>query len=102
MNQFKAGDLALVVSASHSDNLGKVVELVQFTTDEIIVLQDGGQVANPKMLACWEISAESLFATSKLRPEGFSTNRAAIPERNLMPLRGDFAPDQQKQNEVPA
>jgi len=95
MSLFKAGDFALVVSATQAENIGKVVELVRFSNEEIIVLQDGGKVSNPKMLACWEVAADSLVATSMMRPEGFTTNRAAIPERNLMPLRGEFEPLQQ-------
>lgn len=102
MSQFKAGDFALVVSATQAENLGKVVELVRFANEEIIVLQDGGKVANPKMLACWEVAADALVATSVMRPEGFTTNRAAIPERNLMPLRGDFEPLQQQAKAVSA
>lgn len=102
MSKFKAGDLALIVRASIDENLGKVVELVGWSDESEIVLSDGGRVNNPSRLRCWEVSADQLIATSMLFPDGFTTKRGAVPEKNLMPLRGDFHTEREKSREVPA
>lgn len=102
MSNFKAGDLAIIVRAIDEENIGKVVELVGWSEEAEIVLSDGARVRNPNRLLCWEVAAAGLRATSLLNPDGFTTDRGAIPERYLIPLRGDFQPERQKSQEVPA
>lgn len=99
MSKFKAGDLALIISSRHEENLGRVVELVKFFDQEIVTLGDGSKVSNPGKYACWEVQADDMFVTSKLRPEGFYTSCAGVREKHLAPLRGDFQPEQQKAKE---
>ena len=99
-NQFKPGDLALVIDASIESNLGMVVELIRKTSDSKITLPDGERVGNPEMKVCWVVVADGLVTTNKLKPEPFMVKYAAVPERCLMPLRGDFSHEQQKSREV--
>lgn len=99
-HNFKPGDLALVIDAAIESNLGMVVELIRKTSDSTITLPDGGKVGNPEMKVCWVVAADGLVTTNKLKPDPFKVKYAAVPERCLMPLRGDFAPEQQKSREV--
>lgn len=101
-HQFKPGDLALIVRAIHSENLGKVVELIRCTSEPYISLADGGVTRNDGSLVCWEIKCESLTVTRGGIPTGRGTQFGAIPEKSLMPLRGVFAPEQTKTREVSA
>jgi hypothetical protein len=87
MSNFKAGDLALI---KYGDAAGELVELVsRHTTDGEVVrgvadtfVADGGV----QWLVSWvHEGAEGLY-----------------DEHWLMPLRGDFQPEQQKSREVPA
>lgn len=78
MSKFKPGDLALIVKAQYEENLGQVVTLVRidwffsFISDE----------------TCWIVEGEG--------------RGCFCPESALMPLRGDFQPEQQKAKEVEA
>lgn len=99
-HQFKAGDMALVIGASIESNIGVVVELIRKTTDPVIRLSDGRRVNNPENEICWEVSADGLVTTNKLKTIPFKVKYAAAPERRLMPLRGDFATEQQKSREL--
>jgi len=100
--QFKPGDLALIVRATHPDNLGKVVELLRRTSEPRICLSDGGIARNDGSIVCWEITCESLTTTRGGVPMRIDAKFGAIPENNLMPLRGDFVPEQQKSREASA
>ena len=86
-NQFKAGDLALVIAGGH---LGETAELIRY-------VQPGEVVVSPTS------GKEYQF-----RPSAgvggwlciFSDFLAIKHEKNLMPLRGDFEPEQQKTKEA--
>lgn len=98
--EFKPGDLALVINATHPENIGKVVELVRATNDSLITMQDGGVVANPNNLKCWEVICGCLQVTSIMRPDGFTSRHGATPEKNLMPLTGDTVDALEKLSEA--
>ncbi|MCG3026802.1 hypothetical protein DZ952_012075 [Pseudomonas aeruginosa] len=101
MSKFKAGDLAMVIKANHEENLGKVVTLLQSTSEEIIDCGRGEKTSDPNRLLCWVIQHEGLVASTTF---GFKrlVNVGARPESWLMPLNGDFQPEQQKAKEVEA
>ncbi|HDY6190335.1 TPA: hypothetical protein RRA09_004438 [Pseudomonas aeruginosa] len=87
MSKFKAGDLALNLQDIPSCfSAGVVVELMSRLAPGDLFAEDGQtfQVIRP---AWWVLH------------EG---DRLYIPERYLMPLRGDFQPEQQKAKEVEA
>ena len=104
-HQFKAGDLALIVGANtFIENIGAVCELVQF-------FEPGGRVKAPdgsSHLApgyCWLVigdgvvgAYDSRFLREVVRTPGYGL----VAPEHLMPLRGDFAPSEQKSQAVPA
>lgn len=89
MSQFKPGDLALVISGG---KLGETAELVRF-------VEPGDLVVSP-----------TTGKEYQFRPAAgvggwlccFRDCMAIKHEKNLMPLRGDFSPEQQKSQEVSA
>lgn len=99
-HNFKPGDLALIAKADHDENIGRVVELLFF-------VGDGVRYQNPKGVmsrnisggGVWVVSAEGLLNKNSLKGWHVAgwTQKASS---NLMPLRGDFAPEQQKSREV--
>lgn len=100
-HQFKPGDLALIIRATHAENIGKVVELIRFDCSEKIALPEDTPrsfAPNPNQIACWVVRG-SFIAHSTLRGE-ITSAVGASPQSWLMPLRGDFAPEQQKAKEA--
>lgn len=97
MSQFKAGDLALVVASKSGLNIGKVVTLIRMVrAGELIELEDmmlrvieGGWLVTGDLLASFPVGVKPV------KQHGFRT-------KCLMPLRGDFQPEQQKAQEVVA
>ncbi len=99
MSKFKAGDLALIVDCyRHTESLGKVVELIQLLMPgERFVDPDGKQ----RMLSESEGGAGWLVCGSDYR--SYLGDRFGVcDEKHLMPLKGDFQPEQQKAKEVEA
>jgi len=100
MSQFKPGDVALIVGYCVSPvNLGKSCELVAFLRPgERIAFACNGfdGVRHTGDKAGWFVAGDALVATSGAR--GYTI----VLEKNLMPLLGDFAPEQQKSQEVSA
>ncbi|HGP4249080.1 TPA: hypothetical protein ACLM19_005266 [Pseudomonas aeruginosa] len=91
MSKFKAGDLAIIVKVVSDDflaNLGRVV-LVDAVDPED---KD------------WDvlISAENLVIWDKEIGQICFENEGWFHSSELMPLRGDFQPEQQKAKEVEA
>lgn len=78
MSKFKAGDLALMKKAWHQENVGRCVELVCVNAAYSKIIRE----------TAWIVKGEGPGAWA--------------PESWLMPLRGDFQPEQQKSREVPA
>lgn len=101
-HQFKSRDLALIVGARrYVENIGKTCELVELLqpseVSKWIDPQDGRAVENAAGAQCWLVIGDGLFG-------GWKNTRGAclVLPSHLMPLRGDFATEQQKSQEVPA
>ena len=93
MSQLKAGDLALVVSVNRiPQNLGKCVELVRFVKAGEMAI-DGYAVDDS-----WIISGDNLgyIRDDTLVIGNFGISR---PHR-LMPLRGQFTPETERETEL--
>ncbi|MFR0673144.1 hypothetical protein ACLUUI_05855 [Enterobacterales bacterium AW_CKDN230030176-1A_HGKHYDSX7] len=98
-HQFKPGDLAMIVGAcSVPENIGKVCELVELLAPEQISEwidpRDGCSVQNGDDEAGWLVIGEDILSAN-----GEAGHVLAMP-RHLMPLRGDYAPEQLKAREV--
>lgn len=100
-HNFKPGDLAMIVNARNADNIGKVVELVRFDSSEKIALPEDGPRSfspNPTRIACWVVRGD--FAAHSTPRGAINCAVGACPQSWLMPLKGDFSPEQQKSREV--
>jgi hypothetical protein len=101
MSQFKPGDMALIVGCKNSSvNLGKTCELIAFLRPgERLDFPHGNAFDGVRHIgttAGWFVAGETLV--SSFGSVGFTIVR----EQHLAPLRGDFAPEQQKSQEVSA
>lgn len=98
MSQFKPGDPAIIIGYTTSPtNLGKSCELVAFLSpgERIDFAVNGfGGVRHIGDRAGWFVVGDALVSTSG------SHGYTIVLEKNLMPLRGDFQPEQQKSQEV--
>ncbi|QVI77395.1 hypothetical protein [Pseudomonas syringae] len=96
-NQFKSGDLALIVGAHMTpDNVGKVCELLEFLAQEQISTwrepHHGMVIQNGDVHAAWVVIGAGLASCFGL------SGWALVDQTHLMPLRDDFVPEQQKAN----
>lgn len=86
-HQFKPGDLALVIAGGH---LGETAEIIRFVQPgEVVVSPTSGKTYQFRPAAGvggWLCSFKDCLAIKH--------------EKNLMPLRGDFASEQQKAKEA--
>lgn len=101
MHNFKPGDLALIVGAfSVQQNIGKTVVLEEFLADGQISTwrdpSDGLLIWNTSGSAGWIVLGDGV--KSRCGADGW----VLASPGHLMPLRGDFAPERQKSQEVPA
>lgn len=90
-HDFKPGDLALLITVVESVPAGSVVELDRLIPKGECLEQADGQPFHTAC-ACWSFSHPAI-------PEGYL---GCVAEKFLMPLRGDFAPERQKAQEVTA
>ena len=100
-HQFKPGDLVIIVGAnSLTQNIGKHCELRQFVVCGDRFLAPNGVMYDHYDVPCWTLAGEGLVAVidGEVVDFGFGIHE----ERHLMPLRGDFAPTEQKSQTVPA
>lgn len=104
-HNFKPGDLALIVGAFLlQENIGQAVELVQFLApEERYKTPDGIGCVAPGY--CWVVTGAGVvgayqdpFFGDVVRTVGHGV---CAPE-HLMPLRGDFIPDEQIAREYTA
>lgn len=97
MSNFKAGDLALIANCPIAPEMvGKCVYLVGR-------MDPGdwyGEFHNFTRSPAWVVKGKGLLSM-----DGFGSwalcSQTAIEEKHLLPLRGDFQPEQQKSQEVP-
>ncbi|ENM5223825.1 hypothetical protein AB7124_004967 [Pseudomonas aeruginosa] len=89
MSKFKAGDLALSLSGPF---MGQAVELIRFVNPGDIVTSIDGQrscvFCPSEGIGGWHVAA--------------GNQSAVMYEKHLMPLRGDFHPEQHKAKGVEA
>lgn len=102
-NQFKPGDLAMIVGSHsrHSPNIGRAVELSMLVMPgDAFIAPDGRGAMNCTDVAVWLVLGEGLLAKNMndvwIDRGGMSLTQG----KYLMPLRGDFAPEQQKSRKV--
>ncbi|RMP73282.1 hypothetical protein ALQ20_02964 [Pseudomonas syringae pv. atrofaciens] len=98
-NQFKPGDLALIVGAHMTpDNVGKACELVEFLAQEQISAwrepQHGMVIQNGDVHAPWVVIGAGLVSCFGL------SGWALVDQIHLMPLRDDSVKEQQKSKEA--
>lgn len=101
MHNFKPGDLAMIVGAFNvPQNIGKTVVLEEFLQVEQVSNwrdpSDGMRLQNAAESAGWLVLGEGV--KSWCGADGWVIADPA----HLMPLRGDFAPERQKSQELPA
>jgi hypothetical protein len=91
MSQFKPGDLAIIVRAFSdcSENIGRVVEVVEVDSPAI----DDYPI---------HVSAPGLIGRDQFTGDAEPTSDCWCSAKCLMPLKGDFVPEQQKSREVAA
>lgn len=99
--QFKQGDLALIVDCKVPELIGRTVELVR-------QVDAGGSFETEKNIwinlsegPAWLVSGDGLI---RMDPAGgmHGCEWTLIADRKLIPLRGNFQPERQKSQEVPA
>ncbi|HCF7269615.1 TPA: hypothetical protein NI644_004617 [Pseudomonas aeruginosa] len=100
MSKFKAGDLAMIISCQLVPELiGKTVELVMPVLPGDEANHGGRDWRNQTDRPAWVVAAEGLYVLTikgNLEPDQYTL----MPDHKLMPLRGDFQPEQQKSREV--
>ncbi|UOF22020.1 hypothetical protein [Pseudomonas syringae] len=99
-NQFKPGDLALIVGAfSMVENIGKQCELIQLVQlDEIYTAPNGLKYQHADV-PVWIVRGEGLCRWFEDGTVEQSDWGLCAPV-HLMPLRDDFIPEQQKADEA--
>lgn len=98
MSKFNQGDLALIVGAfSMAQNIGKVVELVQFVTDGEFYVAPDGITYQHGGVACWVVVGDGVVCRSS---NAIFNDFGLHVEQHLMPLRGGLAPTERKQQEL--
>lgn len=98
-NNFKPGDLALIVGCRKDPvDIGKCVELVEFMEPGAIsewrAPSHGKRVENCTGFRVWLVASDALLSSSGCH--GYTL----CQEKHLQPLRGNFAPEQQKAKEA--
>lgn len=95
MSKFKAGDLALIVNAKCSENIGRVVELIRLVNSDVTVYK-GVKFTAYRGGPAWEVNGELVSVLCDRIQFGF------LSESCLIPLRGDFQPEEQHHKELQA
>ncbi|QLJ16257.1 hypothetical protein H0H12_10170 [Pseudomonas putida] len=98
-HQFKSGDLVVIVGAnSLTQNIGKHGELREYVEPGDTYLAPNGCMYRQDDVPCWTIRGDGLAAV--IDGEAVYFDFGIHEPRHLMPLRGDFAPEQQKAKEA--
>lgn len=89
MSQFKPGDLALVINSGDEACIGRIVEILEVLIDtkkeyKAYGFTHGG-LADGSPSAFVDFGGDDIWL---------------FAQKNLMPLKGDFQPEQQKSREV--
>lgn len=89
--QFKPGDLVLVINHTYPPAIGLCVELV---SRHIVGPVDRRDPMDPGVYE--QADGDPVWVVAEMEGE----SGAIVWEKWIMPLRGDFVPDQQRANEV--
>lgn len=98
-HQFNPGDLAMLVSSEAPHLVGSVVQLVEYVGRGVVVEREGRTLQNLWGRRIWWVSLCS--GQTYTNGNGFQVGEGFCDENRLMPLRGDFAPTEQKSQAVP-
>lgn len=100
---FRPGDLALIVGSSSSENVGKTVRLSEFIPVGGVPVVSG-EFYTPRMHPSWIVEtpdgAPSLVVPREVTGALERVCVGVCRQSWLMPLRGDFNPEQQKAMEA--
>lgn len=99
MSQFKAGDLALVVASKIPELIGKTVELVSLVPPHSIVEDERNVWHNTSSGNGWLVSGDGLLRLG-MSGQTYPSEITLIAEYKLMPLRGDFTPETERETEL--
>ncbi|WP_236175372.1 hypothetical protein [Pseudomonas pseudonitroreducens] len=104
MSKFKAGDMAMIVGC-HRDprNIGSTCTLVQFIkAGDEYELSPGHKVSSP--IDAWLVEGPQVIGAYFNWKCGIidTPGNGLADQKHLMPLKGDFQPEQQKAKEVEA
>ncbi|EWC39576.1 hypothetical protein [Stutzerimonas stutzeri] len=91
-HNFKPGDLALVISSGEEELIGKTVEVLEVLLDSQKEYEAYGCIHE----------GDADGSPSAFVDFGGANDVWLFSQKNLMPLRGDFQPERQKESEVPA
>jgi hypothetical protein len=98
-HNFKPGDVAVIVGAnSLTQNIGKQCELLRLIVSGDMYIAPNGAVYQHDDVPCWVVVGEGLFWIADGDP--VLGDFGVHEPRHLMPLRGDFTPEQQKAKEA--
>lgn len=97
-HEFKNGDLAILKSSVVEHLVGSVVELIEYLGSDDLITYNGGDLSNNKKDRIWWVkitSGRTFFSDWRGEvSDGFCA------ERRLIPLRGDFQPIKEKEQEL--
>lgn len=98
MSQFKPGDFAMIVDRRAGEaNVGRVVLLIESLGFPSVYSWRDIEYRNVTGSQVWVIEVQGDPLETR---HNTTAMRGPICEYKLMPLRGDFAPEQQKSREV--
>lgn len=97
-HNFKPGDIAVIVGAnSLTQNIGKQCELRRFIVKGDFYIAPNGIAYQHDDVPCCVVVGDGLCWIADAEP--VHGDFGIHEPRHLMPLRGDFAPEQQKAKE---
>jgi hypothetical protein len=99
-NQFKPGDLALIVGANELyENIGKQCQLVQCVTKGEYFTAPDGKVYEHDDMDCWVVICPGILSWFE-GGEIIKSFWGICEPRHLMPIKGTETPQLEKQKEV--
>jgi hypothetical protein len=100
MSQFKSGDVALIINSINEENIGRVVTVAGIAVQgQRIDQEDGAYVISD--IDGMVIVEGDIVVSAEWLPTHKTVVRTHVFRPNfLMPLRGNFQPEQQKSLEV--
>jgi len=100
-NNFKPGDLALIINSRNSENIGRVVTVTGFAKSGDFIPTEAGRTFVSRD-DCIVVDGKIIVSKPSSPEVKHTVSKHAFRRGWLMPLRGDFAPEQTKSREVSA